>query len=378
MSTRYPEAELTFENLCTAYFDCRHSKRNTRHQLEFEVDLERNLCRLWRELVDGSYQIGRSIAFVVIYPKVREVWAASFRDRIVHHLIYNAVCDRFYARFIRDAYACIPGRGIHDACSRVEGFARSVTRNGTRGAFALKADVANFFTSINRLRVLEQVEAHMPEEWLRRLMRQVVLHDPRPNAILRSSRDLFEQVPRRKSLWHAPDGFGLPIGNLTSQFLANVHLDALDQFAKHGLKARYYGRYVDDILILDEDVSVLNLHYEKIERFSHETLGLRLHPNKKRIYPVAQGIDFVGFVIKPGRTYLRNMSITRCKQKIRAWERRGAPVDKETLSALAQSVTSYLGMLRQVDGFRARQSLCRNFRSLFIYADEECKKLVVP
>ncbi|MDR3425460.1 MAG: RNA-directed DNA polymerase [Alphaproteobacteria bacterium] len=373
-----PDAELTLESVFDAYFDCRRHKRNTLYQLAFEADLERNLLALWRDLRDGTYQIGRSIAFVVQHPKTREVWAASFRDRIVHHLIYNAIRHRFYAGFIRDSYACIPGRGTHDGCCRISGFARSVTRNWTRQAFVLKADVASFFTSINRHVVLMQVEVRVHEEWLRRLIRQVVLHDPREGAILRSSQALFAKVPRHKSLWHAPEGFGLPIGNLTSQFFANVHLDALDQFAKHDLHAHYYGRYVDDILMFDESPDVLNERYAKMERFLLDRLGLHLHPNKKKLHPVAQGIDFVGFIIKPGRTYLRNASLARCKQKIRAWEREGSSVDPQRLEKLGQSITSYLGMLRQVNGFRARQHLCQNFRSLFIYADAECTKLVVP
>lgn len=373
-----PPAILTLEALFDAYFDCRRHKRNTLHQLAFEADLERNLLALWRDLQDGSYRIGRSIAFVVKHPKTREVWAASFRDRVVHHLIYNAISGRFYARFIRDSYACIPGRGTHDGCARVAGFARSITRNWTRPAFVLKADIASFFTSINRHTVLAQVEARVPEEWLRRLIRQAVLHDPRDGAIFRSSAALFDQVPRHKSLLRAPKGFGLPIGNLTSQFLANIHLDALDQFVKHSLKCRYYGRYVDDIILMDEDAGLLNDWYEKIEVFLFDQLGLRLHPKKKRLYPANQGIDFIGFIIKPGRTYLRNASLSRCRQKIRAWERDGAPVDTKTLEIIGQSVTSYLGMLRRVDGFRARQSLCRHFQNLFIHPDNDYTKLIVP
>ncbi len=369
---------LTLESLFNAYFDCRRHKRNTLHQLAFEADLERNLLALWRDLNDGSYQIGRSIAFVVTHPKTREVWAASFRDRVVHHLIYNAIRERFYSRFIRDSYACIPTRGTHDGCKRVSGFARSITRNWTRPAFVLKADIANFFTSINRYTVLAQLEARVPEEWLRSLIRQVLLHDPRDGVFMRSSMALFAQVPRHKSLLHAPDGFGLPIGNLTSQFFANVHLDALDQFAKHGLKAPYYGRYVDDIILLGEDAGALNDQYGKIERFLLDQLGLQLHPKKKRLYPAHQGIEFIGFVIKPGRTYLRNASLSRCRQKVRAWEHKGAPVDEPTLTKIGESMTSYLSMLRNVDGYRARKTLCQHFNNLFIYPDPDFTKLIVP
>lgn len=371
-------AQLTLEAVFAAYFDCRRNKRNSLQQLSFEADLERNLMALWRELQDGSYQIGRSMAFVVTHPKIREVWAADFRDRVVHHVIYNAISPRFYKSFSRDCYACIPGRGTHDGLDRISGFARSITRNWTRPAYFLKADVANFFNSIDRNILVGLVEKRVEEDWLRALIRQVTLHDPRQNAVLRSSERLFAQVPRHKSLLHAPDGKGLPIGNLTSQFFANVYMNELDQFAKRKLKARHYGRYVDDIVLLHEDPDVLNGWYADMDDFLHARLALRLHPNKKQINLADKGIDFTGFIIKPGRTYLRQTSLSRCKQKIRAWEHDGRPVDAETLKDLAQSVTSYLGMLRAVDGFRARQALCRQLASLFILPDADCTKIIVP
>jgi len=373
-----PPAQLTLEAVFNAYFDCRRNKRNAESQLAFEVDLEKNLVRLWRELVDGTYEIGPSIAFVVKYPKVREVWAASFRDRIVHHLIYNAVKDRYYARFIRDTYACIPGRGLHDGLQRVSGFARSATRNGSREAFVLKADVANFFTSINQNIAVELFERRVSEEWVRKLLRQVVFHDPRPTAHLQSSQELFDKVPRHKSLMLAPRGFGLPIGNLTSQFLANLYLNELDQFAKHELKAIHYGRYMDDIVVFGQDPVWLNDIYERMEAFVRERLGIRFHPNKKSVQPVHRGFRFTGFVVKPGRTHLRPGTLDRARAKIVAWEEAGRPIDKNSLSALSSSVTSYLAMLRRVSGFRERQSLCRFAASLFIYPDADFTKLICP
>ncbi len=373
-----PPAALTLEAVFDAYFDCRRHKRNAPSQLDFEVNLERNLVALWRELRDETYTIGPSIAFVVTHPKVREVWAASFRDRIVHHLIYNAIKDRFYARFIRDTYACIPGRGLHDACRRVSGFARSVTRNGNRPAFVLKADVSNFFTSINQNTLIEIVEKRVSENWMRGLIRQVVFHNPRPTAILQSSQALFDRVPRHKSLMQAPKGLGLPIGNLTSQFFSNLYLNELDQYAKHALKANYYGRYMDDIVVFAESAHALNEKYDSMDALLRGKLGLRFHPNKKSIRPVHQGFAFVGFIIKPGRTYLRQSTIASAKGKIRKWEHKGGPVDEKALSSLGGSLNSYLGMLRQVNGFRARRALCLRVASLFIYPDPEFTKLVVP
>jgi retron-type reverse transcriptase len=369
------DAQLTLEAVFDAYFDCRRTKRNSINQLRFEADLESNLVALYRDLESGNYKTGRSIAFVVTHPKIREVWAADFRDRVVHHLIYNSISGRFYRRFIRDSYACIPGRGTHDGLRRVSGFARSVTRNWTRPAFFLKADVANFFNSIDRGVVVDLAERHVGEDWLRSLIRQIALHDPRPGAVMRSAPSLFARVPRHKSLLHAPEGKGLPIGNLTSQFFANLYLNELDQYVKHVLKAQRYGRYVDDMVLFHEDSDVLNTWYGQMDDFLMSRLGLHLHPNKKHLNRADTGIDFTGFIIKPGRVYLRQTSLSGCKRKIRAWERDGSAVDPETLERLSQSLNSYLGMLRQVNGYSVRKALCCRIESLFLRADAACTKV---
>jgi hypothetical protein len=182
---------------------------------------------------------------------------------------------------------------------------------------------------------------------------------------MRSPAALFESVPRHKSLLHAPPGKGLPIGNLTSQFFANLYMDGLDQYVKHVLKARHYGRYVDDMVLVHEDPDVLNTWYGQMDAFLKVRLALDLHPNKKHLNLADRGIDFTGFVIKPGRVYLRRTSLSRCQQKIRTWERNGSPVDAESLKDISQSLNSYLGMLRQVNGYNARKSICVVLKACF-------------
>lgn len=371
------EAHLTIDAVFDAYFDCRKTKRNSLSQLQFETDLESNLVGLYRDLQAGTYQIGQSIAFVVMHPKIREVWAADFRDRVVHHVIYNAIFDRFHRRFIRDSYACIPDRGTHDGLRRVSGFARSITCNWTRPAYFLRVDVANFFNSIDRNILIGLVERHVQEGWLLALIHQIALHDPRKNFLMRSPLAIFARVPRHKSLLHAPEGKGLPIGNLTSQFFANVYLNELDQYVKHYLKVRYYGRYVDDMVLFHEDPAILNSWYVQMDNFLKSNLSIHLHPNKKHLNCADTGIDFTGFIIKPGRTYLRQTSLSGCHQKIRVWENKGSLVDPEILEELSQSINSYLGMLRQVDGYNARKAICCRVESLFLRADSMYTKVKI-
>jgi len=167
----------------------------------------------------------------------------------------------------------------------------------------------------------------------------------------------------------------LPIGNLTSQFFANLYLNELDQYVKHVLKAQHYGRYVDDMVLFHEDPVILNSWYVQMDSFLMSRLGLHLHPRKKHLNRADAGIDFTGFIIKPGRTYLRQTSLSGCKRKISVWERDGSAVDPETLEKLSQSLNSYLGMLRQVNGYRARKALCCRVESLFPRADAACTKV---
>jgi len=215
-------------DLFRAYFDCRKNKRNTASALEFEFNLESNLMQLYHELKEGKYEIGRSICFVVLKPKPREVWAANFRDRIVHHLVYNAIKDRFYNRFIYDTYSCIPKKGTLASAKRIQHFSRSITKNYTQNAYYLKADLSNFFVSIDKKILFNQLKRYVFEEWILELLEQIIFHDPKPNAFIKSSKKKFRFIPNYKSLWHTSRGKGLPIGNLTSQFFSNVYLNDLD------------------------------------------------------------------------------------------------------------------------------------------------------
>ena len=165
-------AEFSFADLVQAYIDCRQLKRNSTSALAFEQRLEANLCQLDDELRNGSYRPGKSICFVITRPKPREVWAADFRDRIVHHLLYNRISPRFYASFIADSCACIPGRGTLYGAQRLEAKVRSITQNWSKPAFYLKLDLANFFVSIDKL-ILRELDARHVAAWRDRRLTQV-------------------------------------------------------------------------------------------------------------------------------------------------------------------------------------------------------------
>jgi RNA-directed DNA polymerase len=343
-----PHADFSFTELAAAYFDCRRTKRNSINALAFEQDLEANLGALHDELTAGTYRPGPSICFVVRRPKIREVWAADFRDRVVHHLLYNRIGPRFTRAFIADSCACIEGRGTLYAGRRLESKVRSVTYNWARPAFYLKADLANFFVAIDKRILTEQLTARIPEPWWRWLTLLVLWHDPRPSVAIQSPPELLARVPPHKSLLNQPAHLGLPIGNLSSQFFANVYLDALDQFAKHRLQARHYIRYVDDFVLLHESRAWLASALTEIEAFVPRQLNVALNPAKTIMQPVDRGIDFVGHVIKPWRRTLRRRTFNEALVRLAGAE------DVWT------SANSYFGLLRQASRSHADRARLAN------------------
>lgn len=339
----------SLEKLVQAYFDCRKDKRTTASALRFELDLERNLLALHEELTSGSYRPGRSICFAISRPRPREVWAAEFRDRIVHHLLYNQVADRFHRRFIADSCACIPGRGTLYAAQRLEAKVRSQTQNWAKPGFYLKCDLANFFVSIDKRVLWPLLMMQIPERWWRGLCKVVLFHDPRQDYELQGSTQMLEAVPTHKRLVNAGQFSGLPIGNLSSQFFANVLLNELDQHIKHRVGARHYTRYVDDMVLLHESPRWLNAAKDSIDSFL-PGLGLALNPRKTVLQPISRGIDYVGQVIKPWRRTTRPRTLQQSLTRLETMP----PGD------VFVSGNSYLGLARQAGASHHEQALiCR-------------------
>lgn len=333
-----------------AYFDCRRTKRNSASALAFEQQLERNLGTLHDELTEGIYRPGPSICFVITRPKVREVWAAAFRDRIVHHLLYRKIGPRFEASFIADSCACIPGRGTLYAARRLDAKVRSQTQNWQRPGYYLKLDLANFFVSIDKRIVAEQLASRISEPWWRQLALDILFHDPRQNVVIQGRPDEFARVPPHKSLFNQDTHHGLPIGNLSSQFFANVLLDALDQHIKHDLMARHYIRYVDDMLLLHESPDWLNQARADIEAWLPAHLHLTLNPHKTILQPIDRGIDFVGHVIRPWHRTLRRRTYHDALRRV------------ATMPAadLFHTANSYFGLLRQTTHSHADRARLAN------------------
>lgn len=331
MKGRKLQADELLEELYRAYFDARKNKRGTASQLRFEVNLERNLSVLAREIITGRYEVGRSICFVVDKPVKREIFAADFRDRVVHHLLFNWLSPMLERSFVADSYSCRKGKGTLYGIERTRKHIRQCTRNFTQTAYVLKVDISGYFMSINRQRLLDAVLTEMEKYRHRRcgkgkrtwgeridytlatdLLRKVILNDPTQNCIFRGRRSAWNGLPANKSLFNSEEGCGLPIGNLTSQLFSNVYLSAFDNRMKREEGLRYYGRYVDDIIIIHSDCHYLAQLSERMERMLKTDYGLTMHPRKRLLQRANQGFDFLGMrqhgcILLPGRRLRRGL-----------------------------------------------------------------------
>ena len=299
--------------LFASYYSARSNKRNTCNQVRFERNLSFNMIRLWEDILYGRYKVGRSICFIVDRPVKREVFAASFRDRIVHHLLYRYLMPVFDPVFIHDSYSCRVGRGNLFGVQRLEHHIRSCSDNYRRPCWVLKLDVCGYFMSMDRQLLYDMIVRTLRRKGKDReevfpvmdsLLRKVIFNDPTRGCYRKGRASDWEGLPTSKSLFHARPGCGLPIGNLTSQLFSNIYLNRLDQYVKRTLGCRHYGRYVDDFYLVDNSRERLLSCVPPIRAFLKEDLHLTLHPRKLYLQEQAKGVPFLGFVVFPGRRCL--------------------------------------------------------------------------
>lgn len=344
---------FTYEKLYKAYLDCRKNKRKTINALKFEYDLEENLRKLLWELKSGQYRHGRSICFIVTEPKPREIFAADFRDRVVHHLFVRELLPFAEKRFIDCSFACRKGKGTHKAVQKIESFIKSA-QNKKRELFYMQLDIKTFFPSIDQKILFDITENLIQKnsedcQWredMAALAKKIIFYDAGRDYFYKGDPKLRLLVPKEKSMIFRPEGKGLPIGNYTSQFFANLYLNEMDQFIKRKLRCRYYARYVDDFVIIAAKESDFNGIKLEISRFLKKFLQLELNNKKERIRPVRQGIDFLGYFIKEGHTLVRRSVVRRLRKKLFSPYK-----DREIL---LRSIASYFAHFKFANSWRLR------------------------
>jgi retron-type reverse transcriptase len=312
-------------------------------------------------------------------PVKREIFAADFRDRVVHHFIFNYISPVFEKHFINDSYSCRVGKGTHYGIQRIDHFIRSCSENYSKECYIMKLDIKGYFMSMNKKLIIEKIASLLDKEKMRLsfdlpltlyLIKQTLFNDPTKDCIIKGSMSDWEGLPPTKSLFHAKSGCGLPIGNLTSQLFANIYLNEFDHFVKRDLKIRFYGRYVDDFALVHPDKNYLASIIPVIKNFLSERLQIGLHPDKIYMQHYSKGVKYLGALIKPRRIYIANRTKGNFHQRMETWNmiiRAEKKPIKEEQDGFLNSMNSYLGIMKHYRTYKLRKKMLKENLSAYFW-----------
>lgn len=329
------DSDFLLKLLYSAYLEARKHKRHTHSQMIFESNLFENLVQLRDDILNGEYIISPSIYFIQMNPIQREVFAWNFRDRIVHHLIYDIISPYWEKKFIYDSYSCRKWKGTDMGIARIQKFMRSCSNNYKEEWRIFKWDIQWYFMSINK-DILREKNKTAIENWstlsfswdnndtkiprfliawefpycLKIIIHDIIYNDPTKYGIFKWCESDYNWLPKTKSLFFTEDNCWLPIWNLTSQLFSNIYLNDFDHFIKDELKLKYYWRYVDDFVIIHQDKEYIKSIIPLIQDFLSKKLRLTLHPKKIYIQPISHWVQFLWAFIKPYRHYRSKRSIS--------------------------------------------------------------------
>lgn len=309
--------------------------------IKFEAELKTNLLQLRSELLLHTYRPQPLETFILRDPKTRKISKSDFRDRVIHHAICNVIEPLFEKSFISDSFANRRGKGTLKAIQRFEYCARKVSHGFTRPCFVLKADIRHYFDAVDHCILTSILQKKIQDENMISLI-QLILSN-------------------HKTI---KPGKGMPLGNLTSQFFANVYLNVLDQFVKHHLNAKYYIRYVDDFVILDGSGQRLKEHLQKIDYFLSTNLSLTLHPEKSRILRLENGVGFLGMRIYPFHKRIIKKNILRFDKRLSFLKKRYDSKEIEQ-EKVVECFEGWLAYVSDADTFKYRKHLVRQFNQVF-------------
>ena len=330
-----------YDNLYVAYWKARKGKTQRKYVLDFEEKLQDNLLLLQQELQLQTYHPKPLQTFILRDPKTRTISKSEFRDRVIHHALCNIIEPIFEKRFIYDSYANRVGKGTLKAVERFDECKRKVSHNNTQPCFVLKADIKHYFETVDHDILFRILNKKIHDEKVLWLI-SIILSNHSTTA------------PSK----------GMPLGNLTSQFFANVYLNELDQFVKHTLKAEHYIRYVDDFVILDQSRYLLKTYEQKISLFLQEKLALELHPHKSKIIPLERGVHFLGFRIFYHYRLIRKKNMRKSHQRfqqLQEWYKEGL-LDREKV---IEYLEGWLAFVSHANTYKYRRRLLQWFNHTF-------------
>lgn len=352
---------IDFETILEAYLDCRKRKRSTVGATEFELNYVQNLVELMNEVNSRQYRIGKSICFVVRYPRYREVFAGDFRDRVIHHYIALRLEPLFERIFCGRTYNCRKGKGQLAGVIQLAEDIREESENYAKDAYVMKVDLKGFFMSIIKSKLARMVDDFIVEyykgddkEDLRWICNLVVMHRPELNCERRSPLWMWNFIPKEKSLFTNGEDRGIAIGNLFAQLFANFLLNTIDW--KIDAVCVRHNRYVDDISFVSKDKKKL-LSIIPMLRIELGNLGLRLNEKKFYLQHYSKGVQFTGAVIKPDRIYVANHTINSFAFAV---ERLGKAAEMGMIDDINKniaSVNSYLGIMSHYNEYATKRRI---------------------
>jgi len=298
----------SMNNLANAWRNARKGKAKKYYVIEFDKDVRQNLIELRRLLLIQTYSPKPLKTFILRDPKTRKISKSFFIDRIIHHALIRIIEPIFDKTFIYDSCANRKGKGNLFALNRFNYFKRKVTCNLHSEGFCLKADIKHYFNTIDCEILFRIIKRKIKDKKVLWLIKKILNNFP-------------ENLEKNKIK-------GMPLGNLTSQFFANVYLNELDYFVKYKLKAKYYIRYVDDFVILHKSKEKLEIWKKKIDKFLENRLKLELHPEKSKIIFLSKGVDFVGFRNFYYYRLLRKRNIRKIRYNIMEYNKGEIPPKK--------------------------------------------------
>lgn len=286
---------MEFNKVLAAYKKCSKGKRRSLDCARFESQLGKEVVSLTDDINNRTYQPGESRCFVVTKPRPREIWASQFRDRVVHHLIVDHLESLWEKSLSNRSFACRKGKGIHAVFRDIKSEVRKISQGGQKTVWALQLDIESFFVTIDRVILKELFLKRAKDSEIIWLIERNFDADPRFHYKKCGWRDNFKLVAEHKSWLARPARQGIPIGNLTSQFGANLYLSDLDLFVQRELKPKAYFRYMDDLLLLSDKKEKLVQLEEKVNIWLQVQRRQNLNLHKTSLVPLNEGIDYLGF-----------------------------------------------------------------------------------
>lgn len=331
----------SYDNLFLAYEKARKGKTTKEYVLEFEKNLNENLQQLRLELLFHAYKPRSLKIFILRDPKTRKISKSHFRDRIVHHAIYNVIGPLFENGFIYDSYANRKGKGTLKAIARFDQFKKIVSHNFSRKVYVLKVDIKSYFDTVDSQILLSILQKKIPDQRILWLIKTIL-----------------------SNYKTSVQGKGMPLGNLTSQFFANVYLNELDQFVKHQLRAKFYIRYVDDFVIFHTSREQLEAYKTVIGIFLRKNIALQLHPLKSKIIPLERGTEFLGVKIFPHHLLIKQKNIRKFQRKYAAFcssFERG----ELTYDSIYDFLEGWIAYAKHANTYKLRKKILQQFEEKF-------------